>query len=45
MEEITHDTDRDFFLDAEGAKAYGIIDEILAGGKVPAAVGGDSAKE
>ncbi len=45
MEEITRDTDRDFFLDAEGAKAYGIIDEILVGGKVPAAVGGDSAKE
>ncbi len=45
MEEITRDTDRDFFLDAEGAKNYGIIDEILAGGKVPAAVGGDSSKK
>ncbi len=45
MEEITHDTDRDFFLDAEGAKEYGIIDEILVRAKVPAAAGGDSAKE
>ena len=45
MEDITHDTDRDFFMDAEGAKAYGIIDEILAGGKLAIAAGGDSAKE
>jgi ATP-dependent Clp protease protease subunit len=45
MDEITHDTDRDFFMDAEGAKKYGIIDEILVGGKLAAAAGGDSAKE
>jgi ATP-dependent Clp protease protease subunit len=45
MEEITHDTDRDFFMDAESAKKYGIIDEVLVGGKVAAAVSGDSAKE
>jgi len=45
MEEITHDTDRDFFMDAKGAKAYGIIDEVLASGKVPVGAGGDSAKE
>jgi len=45
MEEITHDTDRDFFMDAKGAKAYGIIDEVLAPGKVPVGAGGDSAKE
>jgi ATP-dependent Clp protease, protease subunit len=30
MEKITHDTDRDYYLDAEAAKDYGIIDEILA---------------
>ena len=45
MEQITHDTDRDFFMDAKGAKAYGIIDEVLASGKVPVGAGGDSAKE
>jgi ATP-dependent Clp protease protease subunit len=45
MEEITHDTDRDFFMDAEGAKKYGIIDEVLVGGKLAVAAGGDSAKE
>ncbi len=45
IEEITHDTDRDFFMDAEGAKNYGIVDEILAGGKLAAVAGGDSAKE
>ncbi len=45
LEEITHDTDRDFFMDAERAKEYGIVDEILAGGKLAAVAGGDSAKE
>jgi len=45
VEEITRDTDRDFFMDAEGAKEYGIIDEILVGGKLAVAAGGDSAKE
>ncbi|MGI8925121.1 MAG: ATP-dependent Clp protease proteolytic subunit [Tepidiformaceae bacterium] len=29
METIEHDTDRDFWLDPEGAKDYGLIDEIL----------------
>jgi len=29
-EKISLDTDRDFILDAEGAKDYGIIDEIIA---------------
>ena len=45
MEEITRDTDRDFFMDAERAKDYGIVDEILTGGKLAAVAGGDSAKE
>ncbi len=45
IEEITRDTDRDFFMNAESAKEYGIIDEILAGGKVAVGAGGDSAKE
>ncbi len=29
LEQIQHDFDRDFFMDAEKAKEYGIIDEIL----------------
>ena len=29
MERITHDTDRDFYMDAQAAKEYGIVDEIL----------------
>jgi ATP-dependent Clp protease protease subunit len=29
MEVISKDTDRNFFMDATEAKAYGIIDEIL----------------
>lgn len=33
MEKITHDTDRDFYMDAQAAKKYGIIDEILTGPK------------
>ena len=32
-EQIDSDTDRDFILDAEAAKAYGIIDEIIASRK------------
>ncbi len=45
IERVTHDTDRDFFMDAAGAKEYGIVDEILVGGKTPVAAGGDSSKE
>ena len=45
IEDITRDTDRDFFMDAERAKDYGIVDEILTGGKLAAVAGGDSAKE
>jgi ATP-dependent Clp protease protease subunit len=30
LEKITHDTDRDYYLDAEQAKEYGIIDEVLS---------------
>jgi ATP-dependent Clp protease, protease subunit len=32
-EQIAEDTDRDFILDAQGAKDYGIIDEIIASRK------------
>ena len=31
LEKIAHDTDRDFYMNAEGAKEYGVIDEILKG--------------
>lgn len=30
LEKITHDTDRDFYLNAEQAVEYGIVDEVLA---------------
>jgi len=30
MEKVIHDTDRDFYLNAEQAVEYGIVDEILA---------------
>jgi len=33
LEKIARDTDRDFFMSAEGAMEYGIIDEILTGPK------------
>jgi len=29
MEKIQHDTDRDFFMTAEQAKEYGIVDQVL----------------
>jgi len=29
MEKITHDTDRDFYLDSQQAVEYGLVDEIL----------------
>ncbi len=30
IEKIAHDTDRDFFMSAEEAKAYGVIDRVVA---------------
>ena len=30
LEKVTHDTDRDFYLNPEGAVEYGIVDEILS---------------
>jgi len=29
LERIEHDTDRDFFMDAEAAREYGVIDKVL----------------
>jgi ATP-dependent Clp protease protease subunit len=34
METVSHDVERDFFLNAEQAKAYGLIDEIIHKKKV-----------
>jgi len=31
MKKIEKDTDRDFYLSAEEAKKYGIIDEVIRG--------------
>lgn len=33
VEEIEKDADRDFFMSADEAAAYGLVDEVLAGGK------------
>ncbi|MBM4447208.1 MAG: ATP-dependent Clp protease proteolytic subunit [Chloroflexi bacterium] len=34
MDKIAHDTDRDFYLNAEQAVEYGIVDQILSGAPV-----------
>jgi ATP-dependent Clp protease protease subunit len=34
VEKITHDTDRDFYMSADAAMEYGIVDEILKGAAV-----------
>ena len=31
LEKIAHDTDRDFYMNAESAREYGVVDEILQG--------------
>ena len=36
LEVIEHDTERDFYLDAEGAVKYGLIDHILTSPEKPA---------
>jgi ATP-dependent Clp protease protease subunit len=38
IEKIAHDTDRDFYLSAEQALEYGLVDEILTGPQVVAKV-------
>jgi ATP-dependent Clp protease protease subunit len=30
LEKIEHDTDRDYFLEAEEARAYGLVDQVIA---------------
>ncbi len=36
IDAIAHDTDRDFFMSAEEACAYGLVDDVTASRKVPA---------
>ena len=43
MERISMDTERDFFLDAQGAVEYGIVDEVLV--KTPAGQDGIGASD
>ncbi|MGH7687204.1 MAG: ATP-dependent Clp endopeptidase proteolytic subunit ClpP [Candidatus Dormibacteria bacterium] len=40
IEVINRDSDRDFFMSADEAKAYGLIDEIIQGHRAPTANGG-----
>ena len=41
-EKVAQDTDRDFYLSAEQAKDYGLVDEILAGKQAEAVESGRS---
>ncbi len=44
IESIIRDTDRDFFMDAQAAKEYGIIDEMLQGQEAAVSAPTDGAK-
>jgi ATP-dependent Clp protease protease subunit len=44
MERIIRDTDRDFYLDAPGAREYGLIDEVLQGAEAAVSAPTDGAK-
>lgn len=35
VEEIARDTDRDFFMSAEEARAYGLVDDVMPSRKLP----------
>jgi ATP-dependent Clp protease protease subunit len=35
LSQIEKDVERDFFMDAEEAKKYGIVDEIVTKSKIP----------
>ena len=46
LEKIAQDTERDYFLSAEEAKQYGLIDEVITrSSKVLKAVSGDAGKD
>ncbi len=40
MEKVTKDCERNFYLSAEEAKAYGLIDEVITGAKIAALTNG-----
>lgn len=44
-DKIARDTDRDFYLTAEQAVEYGLVDEILGASPTPSANGADSGEE
>jgi len=44
LERIEKETDRDFFLSAEEAKAYGLVDDVVATLKPGAGTAGAGAK-
>jgi ATP-dependent Clp protease protease subunit len=37
LEEVTRDTDRDFFMSAEEARRYGLVDEVVQPRKLASA--------
>ncbi|HEY6262518.1 MAG TPA: ATP-dependent Clp endopeptidase proteolytic subunit ClpP [Nitrospiraceae bacterium] len=46
LEKISQDTERDFFMSAEEAKRYGLIDEVITRPpKLLKAIGGDAGKD
>ena len=46
LERISQDTERDYFMSAEEAKRYGLIDEVITRPpKLLKAIGGDAAKD
>jgi ATP-dependent Clp protease protease subunit len=46
LEKISQDTERDYFMSAEAAKLYGLIDEVITRPpKLLKAVGGDAGKD
>jgi ATP-dependent Clp protease protease subunit len=45
LERISQDTERDYFLSAEEAKQYGLIDEVITRPPKLLAVGGDAGKD
>jgi ATP-dependent Clp protease protease subunit len=45
MEKIKHDTDRDFIMTADEAKAYGMVDEVISAKKIATLVAAASSAD
>ena len=45
MERVARDMDRDFFMSAEAAKEYGLVDDIIGTTPVSQGQGGDGKAE